>query len=118
MKPQKSTRAEIVLGNPNLKCARFGICKIEKVATFGNEILPLGKVYANIVLRVPITIFTFHRKTMSDTTFLTHFSNGQFLIESDTTINQANVKYQIQKGIYPVSKQGIYLKIFVESSLV
>jgi hypothetical protein len=95
MKNEKVNLYRFTLGNPEINCRRYGICKIDDSDFLWiPTVLPQNTVWGMIETTNNSVIFKFLRNTMTETTFKTHFSSGFFTIEKavrwqDKTISAA-----------------------------
>ncbi len=102
---------EIVFGNPQLECERFGICKI--IETDNIEPYPRALQRAVAICHYQPTIkklrIDFWQKSLSKATQKHYFDKRYFLIEKDCTptlLLKENsllpAPFLIEEGLYPI----------------
>jgi hypothetical protein len=121
----KSLFLSIKLGNPRLKCARYGICEINP----DDDGSFYGMASQIIDQRVRATVFTtkhaqlrfsFDRKSMTAKTDKTYFASGFFIVEVAkelplvVTHRLGISPCQIETGMYPISSNKDVYKIVVD----
>ncbi len=107
-------KAEIILGNPKLKCARFGICQIKEVKTFNKDTLCTeGKVNATLWYKTKTVLCcAFDLKTMHNMTYQRHFSTGRFKIESTVSYQSVYTDFSIIADEYPIIENEDKIIVF------
>jgi hypothetical protein len=83
MKRVHNIKAEIILGNPQLDCARFGICQIIQDTVWKKNKLPYKHAYASLDFNLDELVLTcnFLKKSISSKTQKDFFENHLFTIE-------------------------------------
>jgi hypothetical protein len=104
---------KIVLGNPQVDCRRFGICKMEALQDHArlDLLMPFRYVLALLVPEFPwaVTLF-FSKPSMDAATQQLHFDEGFFRVETPfdlATIKSLPVAFgqgQIQAGMYAIQR--------------
>jgi hypothetical protein len=103
MKNNRIQLYKFTLGNPEINCRRYGICKIDDSDfLLIPTTLPQNTVWGMIETKSNTVVFRFLRNTMTDTTFKTHFSSGVFIIEKAVFWRDKI----IYSGTYPLQIYG------------
>ena len=121
--PDKATkvfRTEVTFGNPNLDCARFGICKldVENVQDDKKRYKRANAICEYDTWQNTLTLL-FKKANISKATYNTYFAEKLFLVEEDcsptlhfdfqekTQITSLN----IAKGVYICEESGSKIRV-------
>ena len=116
----KVFRTEVTFGNPNLDCARFGICKldVENVQDDKKRYKRANAICEYDTWQNTLTLL-FKKANISKATYNTYFAEKLFLVEEDcsptlhidfqekTQITSLN----IAKGVYICEESGSKIKV-------
>jgi hypothetical protein len=115
MKPQSRQHpmlfeAEIILGNPQMSCERFGICKIIEQVNLLAYRRPYKRAAAHCCYfpKEGVLKIDFWQTSLSKATLQHYFSNGSFLIEKNCMpillMQQTPIlEINISEGIFPIT---------------
>jgi hypothetical protein len=112
---------ELILGNPQAECCRFGICKMERWAGRDKDFYPESSNHTLALMSIEEdlenVLLNFLTTKLSVITSQVFFGNGVFVVESDFHFSSAvglpkqYHSLQIPKGRFEVEYSPQYLKV-------
>ena len=123
-----SVRVRVVLGNPALQCARYGVCEVDALPPMDWEAFvpaELRLLKAALCYSPKIGLqFSFPRDGMLPATYAAFFSSGSFLVESPLVLPPdichllgAAPGLRIDAGVYPLESSETAIGLTLSPSL-